>query len=208
MSKKAIVIAVLLAVVVLLATLWFGMRLGERNAEQGTADSHIFSGSKNIPSAVPARTTPMPMLNPAAPPPWAESSAGPNRTMPGVQGGPAQIERQKQMAELKAMQMALMKSMQETHRVDPKQVDALLVKIKQVTGSSTVNGIDIDALRSNLARAEEMQRIAGEMSRETTKPGGADPKKLKEYSEQLQVLQRQTLASPILQSRPAAGPAK
>jgi hypothetical protein len=207
MSKKAIVIAVLLAVVVLSATLWFGMRLGERNAEQGTAGSHIFSGSKNIPSAVPARTTPLPMLNPAAPPPWAESSSGPNGAMAGVQG-PAQIERKKQMAELKAMQMALMKSMQETHRADPKQVDALLLKIKQVTGSSTVNGVDIDALRGNLARGGEMQRIAGEMNREATRPGGADPKKIKAYTEQLQALQRQAIASPILQSKAAAGPAK
>jgi ubiquitin-protein ligase len=128
--------------------------------------------------------------------------------MPGMQGKTNQTERQKNIAELKSMQMALMKSMQESRRADPKQVDALLVKIKEVTGSSTVNGIDIDALRNHLARAVEIQRVATEMQSEASKPGGADPKKIKAYTEKLQALQQQNNSVTLFQAKPSGGPVK
>jgi hypothetical protein len=46
------------------------------------------------------------------------------------------------------------------------------------------------------------------MQREANKLGGADPKKIKAYSEQLQALQRQITVTPALQPKPATGPAK
>lgn len=206
MSKKAIVLVVLLALAVLMGTLWLGMRLGMRSAGQVAAVSPVAGRSgSNIPLPPPA--APALQLNQMAPP-WATPPGGPNAAMSGMQGSPAQIERQKQIAELRTMQVALMKSMQETQRADPKQVDALLVKIKQVTGTSMVNGIDIDALRGHLARAVEIQRIAEEMNREATRPGGADPKKIKAYADQLQALQQKNMAAPLLQPKPLAGPGK
>lgn len=207
MSKKTIVLVVLLALALLMATLWFGMRLGVRSVEQGTGGNQLAGAGRNVPPSLPAASAPaLPLVQ--AQPPWAASAGGSNAAIPGVPDSAAQIERQKQMAELRTMQMALMKSMQETNRADPRQVDALLLKIKQVTGSSTFNGIDIDVLRNNLAKAEKMQRIAEEMNREASKPGGADPKKIQAYAEQLKKLQPQSFMTPQIQPKPAAEPAK
>lgn len=205
MSKKSIVLVVLLVLAVLAATLWVGMRLGIRNAAQFTATSPMAGSNRSAPLSLPSATAPALQLNQGIPP-WA--TPGPETAIPGMPGKTDQSERQKNIAELKAMQMALMKSMQESRRADPKQVDALLVKIKEVTGSSTVNGIDIDALRNHLARAVEIQRVATEMQAEAGKPGGADPKKIKAYAEQLQALQQQNNSVTLFQAKPSGGPVK
>jgi hypothetical protein len=202
MSKKAIILSALLAVALLLAVFWLGMRSGQKYAEQA-------SPTGQMPSAGGGAMSPMPALNGAPslpfnqPPPWAAANSGQSP----MQDGKAN-QRQIKLAELSAMRMALMKSMQETGHVDPKQVDALLVKIESVTGTTTFNGINLEALRNTLAKSQEMQTIANEMNREASKPGGADPKKIKAYSDQLLVLQKQVSGTPFLQPRATAGPAK
>lgn len=200
MSKKSTVLVVLLALAVLMGTFWYGNRLGERSSVPDTAEKQVPGIGKNIPQPLPAAT---PLQFNQTLPPWATSpAAGPN-TVPGMQSSATQIKRQKQMVELKEMQMALMKSIQENHQADPRQVLALLDKIKQVNGSSMVGGVNIDVLRNNLIHAEEIQRIALEMKNEATKPGGADPRKMKAYTAQLQNLQQQILAAPAVQYQPS-----
>lgn len=205
MSRKTLILVVLLALAVSLGAFWLGMRIGTRGAEPATAVSRLAGSSRAVPPSLP--DTAAPARSPGQmTPPWA-TPGGP-ASMPGMPENAARIERQKQIAELRTMQMALMKSIQENQRADPRQVDALLVKIKEVTGRSTVGGVDIEALRKHLARAEEMQRIALEMNQEASRPGGADPKKIKAYADQLLALQQKNLATPAFQLTPPPGPSK
>lgn len=192
MSKKSIIVA-LLAVAVLMATLWFGMRLGERKSAQvATGKPDI---AQNVPQALPAAV--MPQIN-QVPPPWATPNAASGANVIGTQ-----TDRQKNLAELKEMQMALARSVQENHKADPKQVIALLDKLKQVSGSSVVAGVNIDGLRNTLIAADEAQRVALEMSAEAKKPGGPDPVKMKAYTQRLQQLQSQLVMSqPAFQGAP------
>ncbi|MBZ0105724.1 MAG: hypothetical protein K8H84_08850 [Sulfuricella denitrificans] len=205
MSKKSIVLVVLLTLAVLAATLWIGMRLGIRSAAQLSATSPMTGGNRSALLEGSSASVPALQLNQGSPP-WA--NVGPDAAITGMPGKADQAERQKKIAELKSMQMALVKSMQESRRADPKQVDALLVKIKEVTGTSTVNGIDIDALRGNLAKVVEIQRIATDLQNEVSKQGGADPKKIKAYTAQLKTLQQQYYSAPLFQTKPSGGSVK
>lgn len=206
-KKSTVVLAVLLALAILMGVFWYGKRMGERSSVPEATEKQVPGIGKNI--ALPPLPAVAPPLFNQAVPPWATSPATGPGTVSGMHDSTTQIKRQKQMAELKEMQMALMKSIQGNHQPDPRQVIGLLDKIKQINGSSVVGGVNLDNLRDNLIRAQEIQRIAAEMSHEAQKPAGADPKKMKAYTEQLQSLQQQLMAAtPAFQYKSPAVPLK
>ncbi len=52
-----------------------------------------------------------------------------------------------------------------------------------------MNGVNLDAVISNLQTAQEIQALAQEIQQESAKPGGGDGKKMQAYVAQLTKLQ-------------------
>lgn len=106
-------------------------------------------------------------------------------------------ERKQRLAELRELQQAIAKSMQDKQQPDPQKVDALLLKIKEIKGSSIIGGVDIDELRGRLAKTQEMQALATQIQQEAAKGSNADAEKIKALSAQLQTLNTQLAARAI-----------
>ena len=145
------------------------------------------------------------------PPPWAAGGVqSPSVALPGqALGGPlvsaaSAAAAQRDFQELEKMQQELADSMRGGQQPDPKRVEALLNQLKQKHGS-TVAGVNLDVVISNLQVAQEIQVLALDMQRESAKPGGGDIKKVQVYVEQLTKLQsrlRTDVSAPQVQ--PAA----
>ena len=156
------------------------------------------------PETVPAAMTPATpsVASPSVPggppsrpgdgvPPWAAGGVqAPSLALPGdspVSTGSAAAA-QRDLQELEKMQQELADSMRGGQQPDPKRVEALLNQLKQKHGS-TVAGVNLDVVISNLQVAQEIQVLALDMQRESVKPGGGDIKKMQGYVGQLTKLQ-------------------
>jgi hypothetical protein len=68
----------------------------------------------------------------------------------------------------------------------PREVDTLLAELQKQQGSNQVGGVDIGALRGNLARAEEIQRLAHELQAVAQQPGTPNTEKMQQLMSKIQ----------------------
>lgn len=143
------------------------------------------------PQSAPAAN--MPRAAEGVPPPWATgatpSLAQADKPLNGqpMAAGPATAS-QRELKELEKLQQELTESMREGKQPDPKKVAEMLNRLKEKHGS-TVVGVNLDAVISNLQTAQDMQALALEIQHESGKPGGGDSKKMQGYIAQLTKLQ-------------------
>jgi len=136
--------------------------------------------------------------NTGAPPPWAEPSAAPT----GADLGPAIRNTQadpKKRAAREAIRTKILSLTANGRQPTPAEMNAVLGELERVEGSSVISGVNVGALRSNLSKVDEMQRLGMEMKDESSKPNGGDPAKLKDIMNRLQKLQaemRTDIAAP------------
>jgi hypothetical protein len=76
-----------------------------------------------------------------------------------------------------------------------KEVDAVLADLQKNQGSNVVGGVNIQAVRDNLARSDRIAQIAQEIQTIANQPSKADLPRLKSLTEEMQRLQT-SMASP------------
>ncbi len=89
-------------------------------------------------------------------------------------------------------------------RPDVREVDAVLADLQKNQGSKVVAGVDLQAVRDNLARSERIQQVALEMQALAAKPGPDVPAQLQARMEEIQRLQagmNASIAAPAGASR-------
>lgn len=74
-------------------------------------------------------------------------------------------------------------------RPDVREVDAVLADLQKNQGSKVVAGVDLQAVRDNLARSERIQQVALEMQALAAKPGPDVPAQLQARMAEIQRLQ-------------------
>ena len=67
-----------------------------------------------------------------------------------------------------------------------KELDAILADLQKVNGSTDVGGVNLSALRNNLARADEIQRLGKEMQALSQVPGKQDLPKIQSIMAEIQ----------------------
>jgi len=67
-----------------------------------------------------------------------------------------------------------------------KDLDIILAELQQINGSTDVGGVNLTALRNNLARAEEIKRLGSQMQQIADAPGKQDLPKLQRLMAELQ----------------------
>lgn len=67
-----------------------------------------------------------------------------------------------------------------------KDLDAILAELQQINGSTDVGGVNLAALRNNLARAEEIQRLGKEMQTISQSPTKQDAARLQSLMAEIQ----------------------
>lgn len=70
-----------------------------------------------------------------------------------------------------------------------KELDTILAELQQINGSTEVGGVNLSALRNNLARAEEIQRLGKQMQLIAEAPGKQDLPKLQSLMAEIQLQQ-------------------
>jgi cytochrome c556 len=200
-KQQLMILGVALVLVLLAIAAWLGFR---EPAAPGGARLAIVAPGNPAASANPAAAA----RQGDTPPPWAGASP----VAPGIATAPPagintkEQQRQLQMRELEKIQTELTQAQREGYPLDPRQVDAALAKIQQVTGSNMIAGVNVDALRTVLQKSQEMKVVAAEMEIEAKKQGGPDIQKIHAYVDQLQKLQSQmtrTEVVPAMQPSPA-----
>jgi hypothetical protein len=189
MSTRTILVGVVLCLLLMAGALWY---VSQSQEPVRTAQ----------PRPAPALRATAP---PVAPPVAAPPSAAPWTATPGPAGvasNDAMAARERQSQELDAMQADIAKSMREGRQPDPQKLDAALAKVAAAAGQSVVNGVNIDAVRNNLAIAQKMQALAAELDAESRKPGKLDTDRLRALVAQVQQLQSQMRADVSAPSSP------
>lgn len=136
--------------------------------------------------------------NTGAPPPWAETSSAPAGADlgPAIRNAPTDPKKQ---AAREAIRTKILSLTANGRQPTPAEMNAVLAELERVEGSSVISGVNVGALRSNLSKVDEMQRLGMEMKNESSKPNGGDPEKLKDIMNRLQKLQaemRTDIAAP------------
>ncbi len=163
--------------------------------------------ARPAPSAPPLPVADMQATNAAAvstpsstgaPPPWAEPSAAPAGADlgPAIRNTPTDP---KKRAAREAIRTKILSLTANGRQPTPAEMNAVLAELERVEGSSVISGVNVGALRSNLSKVDEMQRLGMEMKNESSKPNGGDPAKLKDIMNRLQKLQaemRTDIAAP------------
>ncbi|AVS88432.1 hypothetical protein C8238_09480 [Paracidovorax avenae] len=72
---------------------------------------------------------------------------------------------------------------------DVREVDAVLADLQRNQGSTVVAGVDLQAVRDNLARSERIRQISVEMQALAAKPGPDVPAQLQSRMAEIQRLQ-------------------
>ncbi len=67
-----------------------------------------------------------------------------------------------------------------------KDLDAVLADLQKINGSTDVAGVNLSALRNNLARADEIQRLGKEMQALSQAPGKQDLPKIQSIMAEIQ----------------------
>jgi len=121
-----------------------------------------------------------------APPPWANADGSAGGLGAAIGAAPIDPKKAQARAEIRSRITALTAN---GRHPTPSEMNALLGDLERVEGSSVISGVNIGALRSNLVKVDEMQRLGMEMKAETEKPGGGNPQKVQEILARLQKLQ-------------------
>lgn len=202
--NKPLMTSVALALVLLAAAVLYGSR--ETNPEPAPS-----AAAPIAPQPAPRTKLSSPLPGDSAPSPWAANSAKPSGLAAGGNlppGASAPVDmraagqRQRDLIELKKMHTELAVSMREGRPVDPKKVAEALAKLKQIYGS-TVAGVNLDAVITNVEKAQEMQALAMEIQREAGKAGGPDRKVLLAQVDKLKKLQSQLRTDVAAVPKPA-----
>ncbi len=80
-------------------------------------------------------------------------------------------------------------------KANAREIDALLADMQKNQGRNVVAGVDLQALRDNLARSERIQQLALEIQALAATPGAATPAQLQTRLDELQQLQAALTAS-------------
>jgi hypothetical protein len=122
------------------------------------------------------------------------------------------VEKAAKLSELQKDLRALMaRSGGRPAEMDMDELDAILVRLIDIQGNTALSGIDVQALRQNLAVAKEMQALAGELKAETRRPE-PDRGKIQRITEKIQSLQKNLrvniMAAPVVPPLPGGGEKK
>jgi len=157
------------------------------------APAPLRSTGSSVPAPTPAQpkapaVSHGPTAAPPVTPPWANG---------GVTGGKSQAQVQQELQAARAKSERLHQVMQsyrqmvrEGKQTDPKAVSHLIDQLQQATGSSVVNGIDLNALRNNLKVAAQIKGVAQKIEAES-QSAHPDKQKIDEYLDQLKQLKGQ-----------------
>lgn len=187
MNKRfmALVALVLALLAIVIAVGWQTSSPSEPRPASAVAPSPA------VPSAPAAN---LPRAGDGTPPPWATGGTPPpslaqaDKPLNGLPMASGPAATQRELKELETMQQELAGALRDGKQPDPKKVAELLTRLKEKHGA-TVNGVNLDAVISNLQTAQEIQALAQEIQQESAKPGGGDGKKMQAYVAQLTKLQ-------------------
>ncbi len=135
--------------------------------------------------AVPVESAAMTSV--AAPPPWAGSAATAPIVLPDLRSS-AKANPQKQAAR-EAVRQKIAGLTANGRQPTPAEMNVVLAELERIEGSSVISGINVGAVRNNLMKVDEMQRLGEQMKAESTKPGGGDVQKLNALLARIQKLQ-------------------
>lgn len=154
------------------------------------ATSSSPTGAPGAPSAFPstppaAGSMAPPMATSSLPSPSPTTGAGAVATSPAAPGStsPTPLGQKPGIAEIQQRLAALSAKGANT---DPLEVDKVLADLQRVQGGNDLNGIDLSAMRENLQRAAEMQRLAKEMEKIAQNPTKEDMPRLQALMAQIQ----------------------
>lgn len=186
MSRAApLIIAAALGGLVVGAIVWFARPAPVAAPAQVVDTQAAVASTQSTPS------------NTGAPPPWAETSAPTGADLgPAIRNVPTNPKKQ---AAREAIRTKILSLTANGRQPTPAEMNAVLAELEQVEGSSVISGVNVGALRNNLTKVDEMQRLGMEMKNESSKPNGGDPAKLKDIMSRLQKLQaemRTDIAAP------------
>lgn len=163
--------AAVLAVVA--ASLWFAWQQPAAVPQRPTSTPSAVTLAP--PSASPRTAEPPVAPSAGGTPPWlapqARSAAAPTR------------DKEQKLAQIQARLAAL----GSLGKADPREVDALLAELQQLEGNE-VGGVNLLALRDNLAKAQEIQRLAAELDQLAHRPN-PDPRQMQDLIARIQTLQ-------------------
>ncbi len=166
---------------------------GAQATAPATAAPPAQPGAGAAPAAVPPGTSVPPVAADAAgrvpadpsAAPWL-GSAGARASAPG--GAPSVAAGRAGAPSLDDIQKRL-QAMLAQPQPDVREVDAVLADLQRNQGSTVVSGVDLQAVRDNLARSERIRQISVEMQALAAKPGPDVPAQLQSRMAEIQRLQ-------------------
>jgi len=175
MSRAApIILAAALGGVVVGAIVWFARPAPPPQVAPVTAQT------QEAAPAAPANT--------GQPPPWAANGNTSVGADLGPAIGPARGDPKKRAAR-EAIRAKILALTANGRQPTPAEMNVVLSELERVEGSSVISGVNVGALRNNLVKVDEMQKLGEQMKNESSKPGGGDPQKIKDIMARLQKLQ-------------------
>ena len=191
--KQFIVISTLGgAILVALCVLIWKLSMPAQVGGEATATASGMA-STTAPSAAQlspqSRATLQPQLGAGAAPAGAPRELAPweKTNLPGgaprISAGPADTNKAKAYEVLQA-KLAAMTAGGKTPPM--KELDAVLADLQKINGSTDVGGVNLSALRNNLARADEIQRLGKEMQALSQTPGKQDMPKIQAIMAEIQ----------------------
>jgi hypothetical protein len=188
MSRIFIVGGGALIAIVLAIALWYA---GPDRGTDGVT-TRVATVAPRAAGAVPGATL-TPPVGTGGPAPWSNAPAT----------APPDAANQQKTQQLEAMQADLAASLKAGAVPDPRKVDAALAKIEEMNGKNVVSGVNLDAVRANLAIAAKLQVIAADLDAEAKKPGRPDTDRLRVLVAQVQQLQAQMHTDVSAPAQPA-----
>ena len=124
-------------------------------------------------------------------PPWADHTGGAGASSPANLGSAISLSPQDQAkaTQRAALRARIQKLTAGGRHPTPAEMDSVLGDMQRMEGSSVVAGVDIEALRQNLANVQKLQRVSQELQAESQKPGGGDKQKIQALLAQLKQIQ-------------------
>ena len=143
--------------------------------------------SASAPGAPATMVTPpggLPLNTPAAPwlAPGGERASPAAAPVPPVAAGRSGVPT---IEDIQARALA----MGTGKKANAREIDALLADMQKNQGRNVVAGVDLQALRDNLARSERIQQLALEIQALAATPGAGTPAQLQTRMDELQQLQ-------------------
>lgn len=142
-------------------------------------------------STVVAGAAPLAAATEAAAPPWAAGGdAVASVQAPGlgaaISAAPVDPVKAQARAALRTRLLTLTAG---GRHPTPEEMNVVLGELQRIEGSSTIGGVDIGALRNNLGKVNEMQKLSAELTAQTQLPGGGDKQKIQQLLTRVRQLQ-------------------